>query len=376
MKFIVNSEELGRIIQGLSKTVNAKSNLAILDHFLFEVNGSLLNVTASDGENMIRVTVNLAGYSLMNEDREKHFCIHSSMIGDFLKNIPTQPITFDVNMDNFEVKISYQNGHIKFPCTAGTEYPVFNFIKDDYQSVILMSDILLNDLNRTFPFIGQEILRPVMNTICFNFDHRFDVVSTTGNVLVRISHPDIETNFNNKFLLPSKPAALLKYFLEKNKEVIVKFTSNGAAFECENWILTCRLIDGKYPNYNSVIPVNDTLEVILNKKSLQEAIRRMLPMGNQNMKTINLEFFPNLMSISCEDLDFNTSAKETISCETNGDTLMIGVNGEILYDLLSQVNADIVKMKLLDSAKPIVIVPEIDFEGEQFVSLIMPTLMT
>ena len=377
MKFIVNSEELSKNVQGLAKTVNGRSSLAILDHFLFEVMDDKLDVTASDGENMMRVTVNLIECSMVNDDREKRFCIHNSMIGDFLKNIPSQPITFDVDMDGFVVKVSYMNGHIQFPCTAGSEYPVIHLMKDEYQTVSLPSDMMLNDICRTVPFIGQDTLRPVINSICFNFSSEgLDVVSTSGSVLMKISHPELDAKNTGTFLLPTKPAALLKYFLEKNMEVKVKFTENGAVFECDNWKLTCRLIEGRYPNYNSVIPMDNSLEIRVDKKCLQEAIKRMLPMGNQEMKTLKLEIAPDMMTVSCQDLNYNTSATESIPCETIGNTITIGLNGEILCSVLSHINTDAVRMKMVESSRPVIILPDENIEGEYLTSLVMPMMIT
>ena len=378
MKFNVNSDEMGKSIQGLAKMVSGKSSLPILDHFLFVVDENNLNMTASDGENTMRTTIAIVGERMVDDEDDKRFCIHNTVICDFLKNIPSQPITFDVDRDNDVVVISYMNGHIQFPCVSGAEYPSINFMKDEHENVSLPSATILEDINRTSPFTGQDTFRPVMNAICFNFHNEgLDVVSSNGGVLVKIAHPDIKTEKEAKFLLPQKPVAMLKYFLSKEeRDVDIQFTDNAAVFECDNWQLTCRLVEGRYPNYNSVIPTNSKIEVTVDRKQLQESIRRMLPMGNQQMRTVKFEIGGTELTVSSEDVDFNKSAKENVPCETSGEGITIGVNGETMNTMLSQIHSDMAKLRMTEFSRPIIIVPETERENETFLGLVMPTLIT
>ena len=377
MKFNVNSDEMGKSIQTLAKMVNGKSSLAILDHFRFEVDGDRLHVSASDGENIIKTSLNINLLSMLDDEDNKVFCIHNTVICDFLKNIPSQPIVFVVDMKNYVVTIQYMNGHIKFPCVSGKDYPVINFLKGEYNTVVISSEIILEDINRTIPFMGQETLRPTMNTICFNFDSDgLDVVSTNGGVMVKIYHPNITTEKTLRFLLPQKPASMLKFFLNKeDDDVTVKFSENGAVFENNNWQMSCLLVEGKYPNYNSVIPQSCNIEVQVEKKLLQECIKRMLPMGNQTSKSIKVDINNDQMTVSTEDIDFNTSAKESVNCKTSGNNFTIGMNGDTLNTILSHIHSDTVKMAMTEINRPIIIEPDEDKENEIFMGLVMPTLL-
>jgi DNA polymerase-3 subunit beta len=217
-----------------------------------------------------------------------------------------------------------------------------------------------------------------MNAICFNFlCEGLDVVSSNGGVLVKITHTSIRTEKEAKFLLPPKPVTMLKYFLSKEeKDVSIRFTDNAAVFECDNWQLTCRLVEGRYPNYNSVIPQNSNIEVTVDKKQLQESIRRMLPMGNQSMKTVKFETASTMLTVSSEDVDFNKSAKEDVTCETSGNGITIGVNGEVINTMLSQIHPDVAKLRMTEYSRPIIIVPDADKENETFMGLVMPTLIS
>ena len=377
MKYNVQSDELSKNIQGLAKMVNGKSSLAILDHFLFEVDGDKLYITASDGENMMKTTVDIETTSMLDDERDKRFCIHNTVICDFLKNITQQPIIFDVNIESNEVKISYINGHIQFPCTPGEEFPKINIIGDESQNVTLPSYLILDDINRTSPFTGQETFRPVMNAICFNFmKESLEVASSNGGVLVKITHDIIKSENEAILLLPPKPVSLLKYFLSKEeKKTNIRYTDNAAVFSSDNWELTCRLIEGRYPNYNSVIPTSDNVQVQVDKRQLQNSIRRMLPMGNPNMKAVKMEINPTTLIMSSEDIDFNKSAREDIPCETTGERMYIGVNGETLNSMLTHIASDMVRIKMTEPTRAIIIVPGEDKADEKFLGLLMPCLI-
>ena len=254
MQFLVTSDTLGKNIQGLSKMMNGKASLAILDHYLFEVDGNVLQVIASDGENMMRTTTELMESDLTPGESVR-FCVHSRVLGDFLKNIPTQPLT--IIMENkTEITINYMNGHVSFPCVSDDEYPTFDILTGDTETAILPSTAMLEDITRTSPFTEQGTMRPVLNAVCFNFkEDGLDVVSCNGQVLMKNHHLDIHTDKEGIFLLPPKPAALLRHFLCKEPlDICIKFTDSAAQFVGDTWQLTCRLIEGRYPNYNSVIP--------------------------------------------------------------------------------------------------------------------------
>ena len=377
MKFNVKSDELSKNIQGLAKMVNGKSSLAILDHFLFEVDGDKLYMTASDGENMMKTTMDIDSTSMLDEEDDKRFCIHNTVICDFLKNIASQPIIFDVNMEDKVVKISYMNGHIQFPCTAGEEFPKINIMGDESKNVTLPSCLILDDINRTSPFTGQETFRPVMNAICFNFlEESLEVASSNGGVLVKIAHEGIKSENETTLLLPPKPVSMLKYFLSKEeRETNIRYTDNAAVFSSDNWELSCRLVEGRYPNYNSVIPTSDNVQVLVDKRQLQNSIRRMLPMGNPNMKAVKMEINPTTLIMSSEDIDFSKSAREDIPCETTGEEICIGVNGETLNSMLTHIASDMVRLKMTEPSRAILVVPQEDRENETFIGLLMPCLL-
>ena len=375
MKFSISSDTLGKNIQGLSKMMNGKASLAILDHFLFEIDGNVLNATASDGENMMRTTAELMESDLIPGEQLR-FCIHSRVLGDFLKNIPVQPLTVTVK-DKSEITVNYMNGHVCFPCVSDEEYPTFDILTGDTETALLPSNLMQEDITRTSSFTAQDTMRPVLSAVNFNFKKEgLDVVSCNGQVMMKNSHPGNTTENEGNFLLPPKPAALLRHFLTKEAlDICVKFNDNAAQFVGDKWQLTCRLIEGRYPNYNSVIPKDNDKTLLIDKRALQDAIRRMLPMGDQHMKTIKMEIDYSELILSCQDIDFNTSAKEKMPCEYDGNPMAIGVNGDVLNTILSQMPSDNVRISLSECSRPLLVSPAEETEGLQVTALLMPTLL-
>ena len=375
MQILVSSDTLGKNIQGLSKMISGKASLAILDHYLFEVDGSNLQIIASDGENMMRTTTEILESDITSGDPVR-FCVHSRVLGDFLKNIPTQPLTI-IMESKTEITINYMNGHVSFPCVSDDEYPTFDILTGDTETAILPSATMLEDITRTSPFTEQGTMRPVLNAICFNFkEEGLDVVSCNGQVMMKNHHLDIHTDKQGVFLLPPKPAALLRHFLNKELlDICIKFTDNAAQFVGDNWQLTCRLVEGRYPNYNSVIPTNNDKTMLIDKRALQEAIRRMLPMGNQQSKAMKMELDTTALTVSCEDVDYNTKAKESVCCEYDATPMAIGVNGETLCNVLSNIPSNMVRITFSEYSRPMLISPMDETDGLQITALLMPRLL-
>ena len=374
MKNSLSSDTLSRLIQGLSKAIPTKPSIAILDHFLFEVSGTNLCVTAFDGENMVKATMEMLETDTTDNEPNR-FCVHARLISDFLRNIPTQPITFMV--EEKTITVNYNNGRISFPCVSGKEYPAFNILSGECHKAALSSTMLLDDITRSSSFVAQDTLRPVLNALCFNFmKDGLDVVSCNGQVLMKNRHDDIATEEEAYFLLPTKPALLLRGLLSKDIfDIDIRFDGSAAQFSGGNWQLTCRLIEGRYPKYNAVIPANNFKTLLIDKRQLQEAIRRMIPMSGQAMKTVKMVLDTKTVTLSCEDIDFNTSATETVECDYNADSLTIGLNGDVLNTILTHIPSDKLRMTFSDFSRPVLVFPMEQPEGVEVTSLLMPVLV-
>ena len=374
MRITLDSDTLSKNLQGLSRVIAPKSSIAILDHFLFEVEGDKLTVTASDNENVMKATADILE-SDIDSGEPTRFCVHARLIADFLKNLPVQPLTFVV--EEKEITVRYENGQICFPCVSGKEYPSMEMLTGDCTSATLPSSMLQDDITRTSSFVAQDTMRPVLSALCFNFkENGLDVVSCNGQVLMMDTHRGITLESESRFLLPAKPAALLRYWTAKDLfDITIQFNGNAARFSGANWQLTCRLVEGRYPHYKAVIPVNNDKTLLIDKQQLQVAIRRMLPMGSQSLKAVRMNLDTKSVSLSCENVDYNTSAKESVACDYSGEAMHIGLNGEQLNAILSHMPSDQVKMTFKECCKPVLIFPAEQSEDEEITALLMPVFI-
>ncbi len=372
MRFTLSSTALSNRLQTLSKVINSKNSLSILESFLFQVQNGQISITASDSENMMRTSLALDEF-----DTEGNFAIPSHTILDAVKELPEQPLTFEVNLDTYEVTVGYQNGQYQFTAQNAEEYPQTAVIGDDAHVITIDSAVLCDNINRTLFATDNNEIRPVMNGIYFDLTPDcLAFVASDGHKLVRCRYYGIKSEEPSSFILPKKPATLLKNVLDKSGgDVVVKFNSSSAEFHFANGMLSCRLIEGMFPNYNAAIPADNPNELIIDRKSLLSAIRRVLPFASMSSQLIRFRLDNGNLELSSEDLDFATRAKESLICQYNGQPLQIGFRGDFFTEILNSIDADDIKILLGDPSRAGIIVPITQPENEDVLMLIMPLLL-
>lgn len=372
MRFTLSSTALNSRLQTLSKVINSKSSLSILESFLFQVQNGQLTVTASDNDNVMRTSLPLDEF-----DNDGNFAIPSHTVLDAVKELPEQPLTFEVNLDTYEVMVGYQNGQYQFTALNAEEYPQAKVIADDAHTVTINSQVMCENINRTAFATDNNEIRPVMNGIYFDFTpDALAFVASDGHKLVRCRYYGIKSENPASFILPKKPAMLLRNVLDKtDDDVIVKFNNNSAEFHFKNGMLSCRLIEGVFPNYNAAIPSDNPNELIIDRKALLSAIRRVLPFASMSSQLIRFHLDNGNLELSSEDLDFATSAKENLVCQYNGQTLQIGFRGDFFTEILNAITTDDVKILLGDPSRAGIVMPTSQPENEDVLMLIMPLLL-
>lgn len=373
MRFTVSSSALSSKLNMLAKVIGSKNSLPILDCFLFQVANGEMSITASDSDNVIKSTL-----ALTDHDGEGEFCVPNRVILDALKELPEQPLHFDVDAagEAVAIKIVYQNGLYNFTGQSAEEYPRTQSMNDACTTVSLPTEMLINNISRSLFATANDELRPVMNGI--NFDLTADalaIVASDGHKLVRSKNFTIKSESPSAFNLPKKPASLLKNILSKDgDDAIIKFDDRSAEIQFTDGVMRCRLIDGRYPNYNSVIP-NNPNEVTVDRRGLQSALRRVLPFASESSQLIRFHIESGRFEVSSEDIDFSTSAKEQLSCEYNGSPISIGFKGSSLMEILSNLTSDNIIIQLADPSRAGIIVPAEQPENEDILMLIMPMLL-
>ena len=373
MRFTVSSSALSSKLNMLAKVIGSKNSLPILDCFLFQVANGEMSITASDSDNVIKSTL-----ALTDHDGEGEFCVPNRVILDALKELPEQPLHFDVDAagEAIAIKIVYQNGLYNFTGQSAEDYPRTQSMTDACTTVSLPTEMLINNISRSLFATANDELRPVMNGIYFDLTaDALAIVASDGHKLVRSKNFTIKSESPSAFNLPKKPASLLKNILSKDgDDAIIKFDDRSAEIQFTDGVMRCRLIDGRYPNYNSVIP-NNPNEVTVDRKGLQSALRRVLPFASESSQLIRFHIESGRFEVSSEDIDFSTSAKEQLSCEYNGSPISIGFKGSSLMEILGNINSDNIIIQLADPSRAGIIVPAEQPENEDILMLIMPMLL-
>lgn len=373
MRFTVSSSALSSKLNMLAKVIGSKNSLPILDCFLFQVANGEMSITASDSDNVIKSTL-----ALTDHDGEGEFCVPNRVILDALKELPEQPLHFDVDTagEAVAIKIVYENGLYNFTGQSAEEYPRTQSMNDACTTVSLPTEMLINNISRSLFATANDELRPVMNGIYFDLTaDALAIVASDGHKLVRSKNFTIKSESPSAFNLPKKPASLLKNILSKDgDDAIIKFDDRSAEIQFTDGVMRCRLIDGRYPNYNSVIP-NNPNEVTVDRRGLQSALRRVLPFASESSQLIRFHIESGRFEVSSEDIDFSTSAKEQLSCEYNGSPISIGFKGSSLMEILSNLTSDNIIIQLADPSRAGIIVPAEQPENEDILMLIMPMLL-
>ncbi|MBQ5460554.1 MAG: DNA polymerase III subunit beta [Bacteroidaceae bacterium] len=372
MKFNVSSATLCNRLQTLSRVLASKNSIQILDCILFELQDGKLRLTASDSETTLVSTLDVD-----EADSNGMFAIKAATIINGLKEISDQPITLDVNPETHEIVIYYQNGRSSFVGQGGEEYPSYPSISDSAQQLTIDANVLLNGISRAIFATAEDEIRPVMNGVFFDITpDSVTFVASDGHKLVRDRSFTTHCEQPASFILPKKPAKTLKDILAKeNGDAIVKFDDRNARIELENYTLNCRLIEGRYPNYNSVIPQDNPFRVSVDRVTLIGALRRVLVFASTSTSLVKLRVDQNDLIVSTQDIDFSTSAEEHVLCDYSGTAMSIGFKGPFLVDILNCMSSQEVVLELADPSRAGVIVPAEQEEQEDLLMLLMPMML-
>ena len=372
MRFTLSSTALSSKLTALSRVINSKNALPILGDFLFEIDNNTLFLTASDSENVMKTQLELT-----ESDGSVRFAIGNHDMLEAIKGISEQPITFDVNLEQYLVKISYQNGLFSLPIDNADEYPVAQTVSDFAKIITLPNAILAENINRSIFATAQDELRPVMNGIYFDLtvDH-LAVVASDGHKLVRNKVFTIKSEEPSAFILPKKPANLLKNLLGKDGgDVTIRFDERNAEVNYGDGVLQCRLIEGRYPNYNSVIPQNNPNEVRVDRLGLLAALRRVQPFANDSSNLVRFHVEGSTLQLDAEDFDFSKTATERMTCDYNGIPMSIGFKGNAFIEVLSNIECPDVLIQLADASRAGLVLPNEQPENQEVVMLMMPMLI-
>lgn len=347
--------------------------MPILENFLFTIDESKnLHIVASDSE--IRISTKV---ELIEADSTIQFTVNARTIQDAVKEIPEQPISIYVSEQNLEITMEYQNGKYKFMGQPADEYPSATPLDGEVSDLRLPAQVLLNGINRALFATADDVLRPVLNCIFFDLSaDSLTMVASDGNRMACDTVKPTSVGNPSTFLLPKKPALLVKGILQKEQgEASIRFTNRAAQIQTAEYTIECRLVEGRFPKYTSVIPKDNPNVVTVNRSAMLSALRRVLIMASANSVLAKLHIEANKITLSSQDIDFSMSAEEGLLCDYSGAPVTIGFKGTYLVELLNNLEGEEVVIRLADASRAGVIQPAQQNEGENILMLLMPMVL-
>tara|TARA_Y100001970_G_scaffold131841_1_gene162627 strand:+ start:476 stop:1606 length:1131 start_codon:yes stop_codon:yes gene_type:complete len=372
MNFIVSSTYLLKNLNSISGVITSNPVVPILENVLFEIENGNLLITASDLQTSVLV-------ELQVESKEDgSVAIPAKILIETLKNLPEQPVTFSIDEQNYNIEINSDNGRYKLAGENSADFPKVPEVNDGYSSV-LDSSVLHSAISNTIFSTSTDELRPAMTGVFFKLSSQScSFVSTDGHRLVKYIRTDVKGDeVEHDMILPRKSLNLLKSILptEKSSEIKLEFNAANAFFSYENVKMVCRLIDERYPDYENVIPGDNSNIITLDKSDILSSLKRISIYANKTTNQVRLKISGSEILISAEDLDFSNEANERISCEHDGDDIEIGFNAKFLIEMLSNLNSEKISFKLSEPNKAGLIVPGEISDEEDITMLVMPVML-
>lgn len=377
MKFNISSKTLSQQLQAVSKVISSKNALSILDNFLFSLKDNVLTIIGSDQENTMT-----ASLEVMEAEGEGKIAIPSKRLLDMLKEVAGQPLSFSINDENKDIDIRFLNGHFNFMGIDGNEYPLPEDNSANAHRITLPAAVVRKGLENSLFAVSTDTIRPIMTGVYWDICPQDEngqtlpgitFVASDTHKLVRYINTEANPEHTTSFIMPPKPANILRALIAKEEEeIIIDLNDKNATFTVGDFKLSCRFINGRYPNYNRVIPQANPFELTIDRVSLLTAMRRVALFASAASSLVRLNIRHGEILLATQDLDYSISAEERLECEYEGNPMTIGFNVTYMIEVLNNMSADTVVIRLSDPARPGVFVPQVNLEGEDLLILLMP----
>lgn len=374
MKFVVSSTDLLDHLQAVSRVISSKNTLPILDNFLFRLDGNELEITASDLESTL-----ITKMTLENASDSGSIAVPARILTDTLKEFPEQPLTFEIDNDKLSLVINSENGKFTVVGQNAADFPQMPSIKQDQKATIeVPAEVLYSGINKTLFATADDELRPVMNGVYVELaTDNLTFVASDAHKLVRYKRTDAKADTDSSFILPKKPASLLKNVLPKEENpVTIEFDDKNAFFSMTEYKLVCRLVEGNYPSYNSVIPTDNPNKLSIDRVEFYNTLKRVSVYSNQASNLVKLALTGNQITVSAQDIDFSISAYERLNCQYEGEDMEIGFKSTFLIEILSNLSSTDVIVELSDPTRAGIMLPAVsENEAEDVLMLLMPMMI-
>lgn len=370
MKFSVSSSDLLKKLQVAAGAIGSNPVLPILEDFLFSIKGNKLTITTSDLETTI-----ITGLDV-NADGDGVVAVPAKILLDTLKELPQQPVTFQVDKDNFGVEITSAYGKYRLAGENGQDFPKAPEA-DAVDDITLSADTVHQAISKTIFATSNDELRPAMTGVFLEVDfNHLTFVSTDAHKLVKYSFKNVTSEVSTSFIIPKKALNLLRNALGNAGELKLSFNKANAFFEGDNIKLICRLIDARYPDYNAVIPADSPNQMVISRRDFQNSLKRIAIYANKTTNQVILNINDGSLTVSAQDLDFSNEATEQLSCTYGGEPMTIGFNAKFLIEMLTVLESDEVELNLSTPTRAGILKPVDELEDEDILMLVMPVMLS
>ena len=373
MKFIVSSIKLLKSLQALSGVISSKNTLPILEDFKFQLTENELTITSSDLD--VTMSVNIVPDKV---DGTGEVTIPARLLLEIMKNFPDVPITVSVDPNTLAVELVAGEGRYKLAGHKSDEFPQLPVMTDTSVWEI-PADVLAKGFEKTIFATGTDEIRPIMSGVLMEMNENYlTFVATDAHKLVRYRRLDVKSDVAASFILPKKPINQLKSILAglADEPVRIEFNSTNASFTFGDYVLICRLLEGRYPNYEAVIPKNNPNQLTIDRQTFLSAIRRVAVFSSKATHQVCFRIAGQEIVLTAEDIDFYNEAKERLACSYTGDDMEIGFNSRFFQEMLGNFDSEIVKLEMSAPNRAGILTPVgNENEAEDLLMLLMPVML-
>lgn len=371
MRFIVTSSALLKNLQQISGVISTNTVLSVLEDFLFELKGNTLTLTATDLETMMRVQMEVG-----DAQGAGRICIPSKILTEYLKNLPEQPITFNINDKDLSIEMSSDVGKYKIGGEKADDFPK-EPAPGDTTTFNISSIAVIESINKTLFAVSTDTLRPAMTGVYFELaKDSLTFVSTDAHRLVKLSRTDISCPKQEGFIVPKKPLQQLRGTLPADDtQLEMSYNSSHLFVKSDKLSMSCRLIDARFPDYKAVVPTDNPYKLTINRNDFLGALRRVAIFANKTTNQVVLDINGNSVMVSAQDIDFSYEGKETLTCQYNGEDMKIAFNAKLMVEMLGNMYGDDIQLDLSTPTRAGIVRPTDKVENEDLLMLLMPLMV-
>ncbi|WP_372934482.1 DNA polymerase III subunit beta [Mariniphaga sediminis] len=356
VQITISSKELYNTLKAVGKVVNNKNTMPVLDGFLFEAKEGYLTITGSDLETTIVTSIETPGSTVEGFDSVMFLVDHKILL-DGLKELYDQPVTIYVN-DMNSVQIVHSSGQFNLVGMDYEQYPDINaLLEQKTEKLSLESHVLVNSLRTVLPFIANDELRPVINSVfCQVQAGKMYFVASNANYLAELVKDNVDSK-DIEILLSPKASKIIADLAGKEEMITLEIGERNIKATFGDFTIISRLVDGRYPNYRGVMPKDNSNIAVVDVAEFKSALRRVTVFANKNSNLITIKTSRDKFIISGKDIDFSISATETISCQYPGEEFEIGLKAPFLQQCLQAIESDGVRMSMSDPLRAVLFTP-------------------